>query len=490
MTLLVLILYLGAVLAIGLVSHRLFRGTGEDYFVATRTIGPFVLLMSLFGTNMTAFSLLGASAEAYREGIGVFALMASSTAIVAPTLILILGTRLWATGKRLGLLTQAQYFRARYESDGLGLVLFVVLVALVIPYLLIGVLGGGLTLAQITGGQVPSWVGGLVLSVVVMVYVTAGGLRGTAWANTFQTLVFMGLGAVTLVYIVRRLGGLGTAFGEIAARHPDLLVRGEHIAPSTLLSYMLIPLSGGMFPHIFMHWLSAKRAKAFRTAIVGFPICVAIVWVPSVVLGVLGRNTFDGLEGPEASSILIRLIDHHAPDVLAGLLGAGVLAAVMSSLDSQVLAIGNMFTQDIVRHYGFHDQMSEKRQVLAGRWFVGGVLLLTYLISLVTPTRIFSLAIWSFSGFAALVPVLAAALFWRRSTKVGAYGAVVTVAVLWVWLFSVGGNVPGYTVGGTGVMPVAVLVLASTAAVVAGSLLSRPPSGETVARFFPDQRTK
>ena len=85
MTVIVVIFaYLGLVLIVGTVSHRFFRGTSEDYFVASRAIGPFVLLMSLFGTNMTAFSILGASGEAYHRGIGVFALMASSTALVAP----------------------------------------------------------------------------------------------------------------------------------------------------------------------------------------------------------------------------------------------------------------------------------------------------------------------------------------------------------------------------------------------------------------------
>ena len=65
MTLAVIFAYLGLVLLVGGLSHRLFRGTGEDYFVASRTIGPFLLLMSLFGTNMTAFLILGASGEAY-----------------------------------------------------------------------------------------------------------------------------------------------------------------------------------------------------------------------------------------------------------------------------------------------------------------------------------------------------------------------------------------------------------------------------------------
>ncbi len=485
MTLAVLLAYLVGVLAIGLGSHRLFRGTGEDYFVATRTIGAFVLLMSLFGTNMTAFSILGASGEAYRVGIGVFGLMASSSALVVPAVIFFVAPRLWAVGKREGFLTQAQYFRARFESDLLGLVLFVLLVALVVPYLLIGVLGGGLTLSQITGGDVPRWAGSLLITAVVMIYVTYGGLRGTAWVNTFQTLVFMVLGAVTGVYVVSQLGGLEAALGAVAAERPELMVRGEAIKPLKLLTYTLIPLSAGMFPHMFMHWLSARRAASFKPTVVAYPLCIAIVWVPSVLLGVLGHRSFPDLEGPASSGVLIRLIHEHAPEVLAGLLGAGVLAAVMSSLDSQVLALGNMFTQDIVRHYGFHDEMDERRQVWVGRLFVAAVLLVAYLLSFVVNTSIFSLAIWSFTGFAGLFPILVAAIFWRRATRFGAFAAVGVTAALWLYFFAVGWKVPGYTVAGSGVMPVAVLVVASTLTLVLGSLATRPPTLATIERFFP-----
>ena len=117
----VIFVYLGLVLLVGILGHRLFRGTGEDYFVASRSIGPFVLLMTLFGTHMTAFSLLGASDEAYRSGIAVFALMASSTAIQVPFLFYFVGTRYWWIVKRHGYLTQAHFLRERYRSDILGL---------------------------------------------------------------------------------------------------------------------------------------------------------------------------------------------------------------------------------------------------------------------------------------------------------------------------------------------------------------------------------
>jgi SSS family solute:Na+ symporter len=489
MILAVILSYLGLVLAVGLLSHRLFRGTGEDYFLATRSIGPVLLLMSLFGTHMTAFSLLGASGEGYRSGIGVFGLMASSSALVVPVVFYFVGTRLWALGKRHGYITQVQYFRERWDSDGLGLVLFVVLVALVVPYLLISVMGGGITLSQITAGRVPEWVGGLVVCVVVMTYVTYGGLRGTAWANTFQTLVFMILGGVAFFWVVHRLGGLEAALGRVAETRPELLVRGDKIRPLELLTYITLPLSVGMFPHIFMHWLTARRAESFRLPIVAYPLCVAVVWLPSVLLGVLGAADIPGLEGPAAGEILVRMIHRHAPELLAGLLAAGVFAAIMSSLDSQTLSLGAMFTQDIVRHYGFHDRMSERGQVLAGRLFVVGILLLTYVLSLLVDRSIFKLGIWSFTGFAGLFPVVLAAVFWKGSTRHGVLASIVSVAALWGWFFVKGTSAPGYTVGGTGIIPAAVILVVAALVLVAVSLATRPPARQVLDRFFPEQET-
>ena len=484
MTTAIIFIYLGLVLSIGLLSNRLFRGTGEDYFVASRSLGPFLLLMSLFGTNMTAFAILGASGEAYHKGIGVFALMPSASALIIPTVFFFIGTRVWALGKKHGFLTQVQYFRQRWDSNGFGLLLFIVMIALLIPYLLIGVMGGGITLAQVTKGEIPQWAGGLLVCLVVLTYVSFGGMRGTAWANAFQTIVFMVLGGVAFFVIVDKLGGFDNALAQVAAKHPELLIRGDHISPIKLLTYTCIPLSVGMFPHLFTHWLTAKSARTFRWPLMFYPLCIAVVWIPSVLLGIFGSIDFPGLKGPAANSVLVKMIDLHAPGVLAGLLAAGVFAAIMSSLDSQVLSISNMFTQDIVRHYRKEDDFSEKDQVLWGRLFVFFIFAIAYGLSLVSARSIFTLAVWSFTGFAALFPIVVAALFWRRSTKVGAFASVITVAVLWSYFFFQGWKVPGYTVGMTGAMPVAVILAASTAAMLIGSLLSKPTKTTTIEKFF------
>ncbi len=484
MTITVIFVYLALVLAVGTLSHKLFRGTGEDFFVASRSFGTFLLLMSLFGANMTAFAILGASGEAYHEGIGVFALMASSSALIIPTVFYFIGTRIWSLGKRHGYLTQIQYFRQRYDSDFLGLALFAVITALMIPYILVGFMGSGITLNQITNGQLPAWLGGLIVCVVTLAYVTYGGMRGTVWVNTFQVLVFMTFGLAAFIVIFKKLGGVENGMAMVAAKHPELLIRGDKIQPLQLLSYTCIPLSVGMFPHMFLHWLTAKRAATFRYTLVYYPLCIAIVWIPSVLLGVLGSVDFPDLKGPAANSVLANMIALYAPGALAGFLAAGVLSAIMNSMDSQALAVGTMFTQDIVKHYGFHDRMTEKKQLLYGRLFVAAVIIITFVLSLVVNRSIFKISVWAFTGFAAMFPIVAAALFWKRSTKYGALASVFSVVVLWIYFFIQAGDKPDYTVGGTGVMPVAVILAVSAAAMVIVSLLTKPPKQEILDKFF------
>ncbi|MCG8461535.1 MAG: hypothetical protein MI919_35085, partial [Holophagales bacterium] len=96
----------------------------------------------------------------------------------------------------------------------------------------------------------------------------------------------------------------------------------------------------------------------------------------------------------------------------------------------------------------------------------------------------FGMAVSSFTGFASLFPLLVAALYWRRATRAGALAALATVIVLWLYFFLDGWTTPGYSVGGTGVLPVAVITAASAVVLVVVSLVTRPPSDATLHRFF------
>jgi SSS family solute:Na+ symporter len=120
--------YLGVVFYIGIFAfrHAVHRNEAEDYFLAGRSLGPAVFLLSLFGTHMTAFSILGSSGHAFSNGIVTYGLMASSSALVVPLCLLFAGTRIWSLGKRHGFITPVQMFRDRWECGHIGTVIFAV----------------------------------------------------------------------------------------------------------------------------------------------------------------------------------------------------------------------------------------------------------------------------------------------------------------------------------------------------------------------------
>ena len=557
--------YLSLLLLLGWGSGRMFRGTSRDFFVASHSIGPFLLLMSVFGTTMTAFALVGSTGKSFERGIGTYGLMASISGLIHMAIFFLIGIRLWALGKRHGYLTQIQFFRARFESDGLGYILFPILVLLVVPYLLIGIIGAGKVIEPVTAGAfpdlftnptIPAWVGGippwltgLVICIVVLTYVFLGGSRGAALANAFQTVVFMAMGIVAFYFVVQSLGGLEQAgkvpmritedgslvqdyrfdqkagilleqdppkkIGQVlnftnsnlTDRHPHLgrdpivvefkkknpktgeLVPFERelgIPFITFVTYLFIPLSVGMFPHLFQHWLTARNARAFKLTVIAHPLCILIVWVPCVLIGSWATGLLPpGIPPPAVlSATLIMLV---GDPWLTGLLTAGVLAAIMSSMDSQFLCLGTVFTNDIVVHRAGSKVYSDPQKLKIARSFIVVIVAVTYLLAMaVQNANVFDLAIWCFSGFAALFPLVFSALYWKRATKAGAIASVLTALISWAWFFHQSGYGGEYFVG-PGIVPAAICFLVSAGALVVVSLLTSPPAQSTIDQFFPSR---
>lgn len=433
----VVLLYLAVIASIGLVAFRRGRANTEDFFLASRTIGPMVFFLSLFATNMTAFAILGSSGLAYRRGIGIYGLMASSSGFVIPLTIFFIGTKLWALGRKFGHQTQVQFFRDRWECDGIGTVIFGLSAAMLVPYMIISIMGGGTVLQEISTAKgshdpmIPYWLGCAIVAVVVTVNVFFGGMRGTVWVNIFQTILFLCFGFVAMMVISRAFPG---GFGEILAKisgdpKNSFLLTRERMPMTEFWSYTLIPLSSIMFPHMAIMCFSAKNVTAFKRTVVIYPLAIMLIWLPCIFLGVIGAQMIPGLK--DSDGILLRLLNENAPAWLAGLLGAGIISAVMGSDAHQVLAMSTMFTKDIYSHYGGREKYGEKAAVHFARGFIVVVTVIAYLVALYLKAKqgIFEIAIrFAFSGFAAMAPVMVAALFWKRSTKWGALASTLFVA--------------------------------------------------------------
>jgi len=280
--------------------------------------------------------------------------------------------------------------------------------------------------------------------------------------------------------------------------------------------------------------LTAEKMNHFKKTVVFYPLCILFIWLPCVFLGVMGNRVTDvpqirakqearrvlATQGkamaPEArdelreqaagDDVILRLLERYAPLWLAGLLGAGIMAAVMAS-DSQILALSTMFTEDFFAFYGGKARFGEAVQVHTGRLFIVLITVFAYAVALRAPETIFELAIqYAFSGFAALSPLLIAALFWKGSTKWGALAATLwtaaAVVAVAVFQHAVPAPAPGpatvvcslagtealsRTPGGTavfGLMPVVPMVLVSGLLMVVVSLITTKPKQSTLVKYF------
>lgn len=579
-TTMIILGYIAILLSLTLFSTRLMQKTSGDYFLASRGIGPFMLLMSIFGTTMTAFALVGSTGKTFEFGIGVYGLMASWSGIIHSVCFFLLGAKVWKLGKEHGYLTQISYFRDRYKSEAVALLLFPLMVAFVMIYILMGVVGAGRFVEAITPetyalegqetkvslealpeglvipdslankleyradsaelvwkgsahpkrkgelfglSQAPAWKGAAsrlidaaprgqipyelgmgFICVVVLIYVFFGGMRATTWANTFQTLVFMVMGVVAFYIIQKKLGGVTQASQDLlevndpkrtaaaaaaGGEWHSKTVREGNLPHLQFLTYCFIPLSVGMFPHLFQHWLTARKASSFKLSIVLHPICILITWIPCVLLGMWASGILPPDTNPNA--VLGMMVARYSNEILAGLIGAGVLAAIMSSMDSQFLCLSSIFSNDIVGHYFDREKLTDQKRITMGRIFVVLIVGTAFGIGCWNPQSVFDMGVWCFTGFASLFPIAVAAIYWKRSNKWGVIAAILTVGALWTGMLPqvLGGHESGEFLI-FGMMPVTILIAASTLALVVVTLLTPPPEEAIVQKFFPSSPSR
>ncbi len=466
-------LYLSVLVAIGIFSYRRSTASAEDYFMAGRGFGTVVLFMSLFGTNVTAFALIGMPGISYHAGIGTFGFFGAVGAFVTPMSFVLLGYPIWRLGKRNGYLTQAQMFGDRWQSEAVSYLLFALLLLYTIPYLIIGVMGGGIAIEAISKGEIPYVVGAGVVAVVTVLYTSLGGMRGTAWTNVFQGSIFMLFLVVACFGIAGKLGGMTDLHQRLVEEASQLLGKQHpRLAPGIWLSGFLVgPLSVVAFPHMFMRLMTARNSKSLRRTTMIYPVALVLLYVPITLIGVWGALDIPGLVGQESDGILPMLVERHLPVWLSAFGLIAILAAVMSSLDGQILTISTMVAADLFAH------KSHRATPLAGRLGVLAVAALAFGVALFRPAGIFDISVYAFSGYTLIVPVMAFGIFWKRSTAAGVIAGMVAGH----------GMLAAYYLGlrfsTFGAFPVAVCLAVEVLVIVVVSLRTAPPASDVVARF-------
>lgn len=475
------LIYLVVMTGIGLAGYLRTRDL-SDFVLGGRRLGSWVAALSAGASDMSGWLLLGLPGYAYLAGLEAFWL----------ALGLALGT--WANWRfvasRLRVysemaddaLTLPAFFGSRFrdESGALRLVSSIFILLFFLFYTASGLVAGGKLFEAVFGlpylWAVTAGVGAIIL------YTAVGGFLAVAWTDLVQALL-MALALVLVpTMVVISLGGLGATVDSVAAANPELLdpwtnAAGEPLALLSILSLMGWGLGYFGQPHILARFKAVASERLVARA-----RRIAVTWVlmtlaGAMLVGLAGVPWFDpALSDTDSEKVFILLVDALFHPIPAGICLAAVLAAIMSTADSQLLVASSTFTGDLYRRF-FRRDASERELVVAGRVAVLVVAALAFALALDPESKVLDLVAYAWAGFgAAFGPTLLLSLYWRRMTAAGAMsGIVVGGLTVVVWRQLEGGVFDLYEI-----VPG---VLLSTLAILSVTRLDRAPSPEVTAVF-------
>jgi SSS family solute:Na+ symporter len=347
--------------------------------------------------------------------------MAFGTGFMALSFLL-LGLRIWRLGREHDLVTPAELVHKVYASRQLSVLFAIIMVVFTVPYLALQPLAAGKVIGQLFG--LPLWVGAVLVVLIILAYTLRGGLRAVAWNDVFQGLTMLTFMLVALAMVVAHHGGWNAAFGRILESNPALLSRpGDRGAytPAIWLSYLLLWFfCDPMFPQLFQRFYMAKSPRALAQTALLYPIICSVFFALPIALGVLGRLSFPGLSGAEADNIVPLLATQLGGDLMGTLVLTAGLAALISTMDSQLLTVGSIFTRDLFPLVSGR----EARPGVEGRIFVAGLAAAGLAVALGTDATILDLGVTAFTGLAVLFPTVFFGLYLAKPSATAALSSI------------------------------------------------------------------
>ena len=485
-TLITLALYFILMIAIGLFAWRRSTDTSEGYLLAGRNLSPGVAALSAGASDMSGWLLLGLPGALYAGGlveawigIGLFVGAVANWIIVAP--------RLREQTERLGnALTIPEFFANRFPDRAIALrvVSAVVIVAFFTVYTAAGLVGGGKLFQTAFAGVLPQtgisdyMMGIWITAGVVLAYTVVGGFLAVSLTDFVQGCIMVV--ALVVMPLVVMFGAGGEAGGSITAiDQPGYLSLTQGITAMGFISAVTWGLGYFGQPHIIVRFMAIRSVPAVATARnIGLG-WMAVALVGALGVGIAGRAYAErnGLVIDDPETIFIVLADLLFHPLVTGFLFAALLAAIMSTISSQLLVSSSSLTEDFYRLF-LRRNASEREAVNVGRISVALVALAAIVIAADPDSEVLGLVANAWAGFgAAFGPMIILALTWERMTGTGALAGIVTgAATVAIWIAA---GWSSSIAGGEGLYEIVPGFILSWIAIVAVSRLTYKPAQET-----------
>jgi sodium/proline symporter len=491
--------YLIAMLGVG-VWFAKKNNSVDDFYLGGRKLGPFVTAMSAEASDMSSWLLMGLPGVAYLSGLAE----ASWTAIglIVGTYLnwLIVARRIRRYSHRLDAITVPQFFSKRWGDDRniLSAVAAVVIIIFFIPYLASGFSACGKLFASLFGvDYLPAMI---ISAAVIVVYTVMGGFLAASFTDLIQSIIMTIALVVVLGFGVSKAGGMDAVMdnarsmaGYLSLSHIYDPASGNASPYGVLTICSLLAWGLGYFgmPHILLRFMAIEEEKKLALSRRVATTWVVISMGVAILIGVVGNGmTASGsmVKLADSETIVVQianLISQHGviAALIAGIILAGILAATMSTADSQLLAASSSVSQNLFVEF-FRVKFTGKQGMLVARGTMIAVSLVAAFLARDPDSSVFRVVSFAWAGFgAAFGPAVLFGLFWRRSNKWGALAGMISGgAMVFIWKYQIA------PMGGAwAIYELLPAFVVSSVVIVVVSLLTGKPS-EEVTRAFDDVR--
>lgn len=449
-----IVAYLLLVLGIGVwFSNR--NKTTDDFYLGGRKLGPFVTAMSAEASDMSSWLLMGLPGVAYLTGLAEASWTAIGLVIGTYLNWLIVAKKLRNYSSSLGATTIPAFFSARFKdkSNMLSIIAAVVIIIFFVPYTASGFAACGKLFNSLFGINYLTAM--IVCAAVIILYTMLGGFLAASTSDFVQSIVMTIALIVVLGYGVAHAGGFGAVIDNaksldgyftILRTHDPATLTGSPYSFLTICSLLAWGLGYFGMPHILLRFMAIEDAKKLklsrRVATVWVVISMAVaVFIGVIGLGMVSHGSMGALADSERIIVEIsKLISQHnaVSALLAGVILAGILAATMSTADSQLLAAASSVSQNIVKEK-LAKNMSEKTTMLVARVTLVVIAVIAVFLASDENSSVFRVVSFAWAGFgAAFGPVVLFSLFWKRTTKWGALSGMVSGgAMVFIWKYGI-----------------------------------------------------
>lgn len=457
--LLTIIVYLGGMVTIGAIFSKKNKST-SDFYLGGRKLGPFVTAMSAEASDMSSWLLMGLPGVALIAGLAEASWTAIGLAVGTYINWLIVAKRIRIYSSKIDAVTIPEFFSKRFGDKAgiLKIVAALIIIVFFIPYTASGFSACGKLFESIFG--IPYLTAMIVSGIVIVLYTALGGFLAASTTDFIQSIVMTIALVVVLVFGIGYAGGWDVVCENAKALPGYLELTNTHAAgsveeaiagtagttpysPLTIASLLAWGLGYFGMPHILLRFMAIEKVEKIKLARRVATIWVCISMTVAIIIGIVGYGVVKSgviTNITDSERIIIEIARVISGEgavlaIIAGLILAGILAATMSTADSQLLAASSSVSEDIIK--AFKANVSDKKKMIIARCAVIVIAFIAMIIAKDPNSKVFEIVSFSWAGFGATFgPLVLCALFVKRTNKWGAVAGMVTGAVtVFLWKF-------------------------------------------------------